>query len=94
MNILLTGATGFVGQALTKQLLHQPGVRLTLALRTARTDLRAHSVVAGNLTADTDFRAALAGQQVVIHAAARAHVMKDEVADPLAEYRRVNVAGT
>lgn len=31
---------------------------------------------------------------MLIHAAARAHIMKDEVADPLAEYRRVNVEGT
>ena len=27
---------------------------------------------------------------VVVHAAARAHIMRDEVADPLAEYRKVN----
>ncbi len=34
------------------------------------------------------------GIEVVIHAAARAHIMRDEALDPLAEYRRVNVAGT
>ena len=43
---------------------------------------------------NTDWSAALADQQVVIHAAARAHIMKDEVSDPLAEYRRINVEGT
>ncbi|GGK73271.1 UDP-glucose 4-epimerase family protein [Amphritea balenae] len=37
---------------------------------------------------------ALANSDVVIHAAARAHIMKDEVAEPLAEYRRLNVEGT
>jgi len=37
---------------------------------------------------------ALEGVNTVIHTAARAHVMKDEVPDPLAEYRKVNVAGT
>ena len=47
-----------------------------------------------DLDADTDWSTALANQQVVIHTAARAHIMKDEVADPLAEYRRVNVDGT
>lgn len=31
---------------------------------------------------------------VVIHCAARAHIMKDEMADPLAEYRKVNVDGS
>ncbi|MBD3612132.1 MAG: NAD-dependent epimerase/dehydratase family protein [Hydrogenovibrio crunogenus] len=28
--------------------------------------------------------------EVVVHAAARAHIMRDEVADPLAEYRKLN----
>ncbi|MDF1583979.1 MAG: SDR family oxidoreductase [Methyloprofundus sp.] len=32
----------------------------------------------------------LKGCDVVVHTAARAHIMRDEVADPLAEYRRVN----
>ena len=31
---------------------------------------------------------------VVIHAAARAHIMNDLSADPLAEFRKVNVEGT
>src|SRR5688500_7301046 len=37
---------------------------------------------------------AMAGAGVVIHLAARAHVMTEKHADPLAEYRRVNLAGT
>lgn len=50
--------------------------------------------IVGELSVDTDWQQAIAGQQVVIHAAARAHIIKDEVADPLAEYCRVNVEGT
>ena len=34
------------------------------------------------------------GIDVVIHLAARAHVMDDQSSDPLAEYRRINVDGT
>jgi nucleoside-diphosphate-sugar epimerase len=41
-----------------------------------------------------DVSTLLPSVDVLIHAAARAHLMKDEVADPLAEYRRVNVEGT
>ena len=37
---------------------------------------------------------ALISQDVIIHTAARAHIMKDSVADPLTEYRKVNVDGT
>jgi nucleoside-diphosphate-sugar epimerase len=47
-----------------------------------------------SLEANTDWTAALKNQQVVIHAAARAHIMKDELPDPLAEYREINVEGT
>jgi nucleoside-diphosphate-sugar epimerase len=36
----------------------------------------------------------LAGVAVVVHAAARAHVMDETAVDSLAEFRRVNVAGT
>ena len=34
--------------------------------------------------------AGMTGVDVVVHAAARAHIMRDEVSDPLAEYRKVN----
>jgi nucleoside-diphosphate-sugar epimerase len=43
---------------------------------------------------NADWSSALDDQHVVIHTAARAHILKDEVPDPLAEYRKVNVDGT
>ena len=51
-------------------------------------------VAVGNIDGNTVFSEALAEVDVVIHAAARAHIMRDEVDDPLAEYRKVNVDGT
>ena len=94
MNILLTGATGFVGSRLGKALHSKPNVTLTAAVR-RRVEIPAdHIVEIQGLDARTDWSTALVSQQVVIHTAARAHIMKDEVADPLAEYRRVNVDGT
>jgi len=36
----------------------------------------------------------IAGAQCVIHCAARAHIMRDEVLEPLVEYRQANVQGT
>lgn len=41
-----------------------------------------------------DLSAALRDQDVVVHCAARVHVMKDKSGDPLAAFRAVNVAGT
>lgn len=94
MNILLTGATGFLGSRLTTALQSKPNVNLTVAVR-RRVEISAMNIVEVlTLDANTNWSVALTNQQVVIHAAARAHVMKDEVADPLAEYRRVNVDGT
>lgn len=51
-------------------------------------------VEVGDLEADTDWSVALIGVSSIVHAAARVHVMKDRFTDPLAEFRRVNVAGT
>src|SRR5688572_3466568 len=41
-----------------------------------------------------DWRAALHGCDAVVHTAARVHMLRDPVRTPLAEFRRVNVAGT
>ena len=94
MNVLLTGATGFLGGRLAAALQSKPNVNLTAAVRRRAEIPFAHTVEVQDQDANTDWSTALTNQQVVIHSAARAHIMKDEVADPLAEYRRVNVDGT
>jgi nucleoside-diphosphate-sugar epimerase len=95
MNILLTGATGFLGKRLVGQINRQGAHALICAVRREESVECGHEVLVHGLHADTDWSGALGGQpQVVIHAAARAHIMKDEVPDPLAEYRKVNVEGT
>jgi nucleoside-diphosphate-sugar epimerase len=48
----------------------------------------------GDLSANTDWQAALAGVDVIVHLAGRAHVFREHAADPLAAYRSVNVEGT
>lgn len=94
--VLVTGANGFVGRALLASL-RKEGVRdLRGSIRRSNAEQLAgvdYSVVA-NLDERTDWSSALAGCGVVVHAAARVHVMRDTVADPLAEFRRTNVEGT
>ena len=50
--------------------------------------------VTGEIDDHTDWSEALDGIDVVIHTAARVHIMNDSAADPLAEFRKVNTAGT
>ena len=93
--VLLTGATGFVGKTLSVKLLERK-FDLMAAVRQYSDVLpkSAAQVVVADLTLETDWLEALEGVSIVIHTAARVHVMKDDVSDPLREYRRVNVDGT
>ncbi|MCK9989712.1 MAG: hypothetical protein RugAbin2_00726 [Rugosibacter sp.] len=91
MKILVTGANGFIGQA-TCAALRQAGHTVLPAVRVPYG--LADEVVVGNIHAQTDWRAALAGVDAVVHLAARVHLMNDKATDPLAQYRSVNVAGT
>ena len=93
--VLVTGATGFVGRAVIELLVERRcSVRAAMRRGRALTAAGASVVTVGDLSAETDWSAALAGIDAVVHAAARVHVMQDAVADPLVEFRRVNVQGT
>lgn len=94
--VLVTGGTGFLGQALLQKLLVSGRCPLIAAVRRNRTDFPAEVRVewVNELGSTTDWTACLQEVGVVIHCAARAHVMEEETADPLLEYRRVNVQGT
>jgi nucleoside-diphosphate-sugar epimerase len=48
----------------------------------------------GNIDSTTDWKDPLAGVEVVVHLANRAHVLNEKARDPLAIFREVNVAGT
>ncbi|OEO25418.1 NAD-dependent dehydratase [Pseudomonas sp. J237] len=96
MRVLLTGSTGFVGQAVLKRLCALDNLDLVAAVRKPLSDLQAPavSVRVADLKADTDWRNVLKAIGVVIHCAARVHVMNEQSSDPLAEFRKVNVEGT
>lgn len=92
--VLLTGSTGFVGAAVLATLKELPEIQVVTTIRKARAEIDRNTIVVGDIDGDTDFSAALTDTDIVIHCAARAHIMHDDVADPMAEYRRVNVTGT
>ncbi len=95
--ILVTGATGFLGKAVVQRLLAEDVSRsVTVAVRRDghQWPARVRPRVTGDLGPATDWSVALEGISAVVHCAARVHVMSDTDSDPLAEFRRVNVQGT
>jgi nucleoside-diphosphate-sugar epimerase len=95
--ILVTGATGFVGNALVNKLATELACNAVVAA-VRRSDKSwpegVRSVFVGNLLPTTDWSASMSGVDAVVHCAARVHVMHDDASDPLQVYREVNVDGT
>ncbi|MBN2641603.1 MAG: sugar transferase [Victivallales bacterium] len=96
MKILVVGASGFVGSAIVASLSGQPKFKLCAAVRTMNQShlSNVEVVKVGSLEPTTAWNAALKGIDVVVHTAARVHAMREEAANPLSEFRRVNVDGT
>jgi nucleoside-diphosphate-sugar epimerase len=92
--VLVTGATGFVGRALVRRLLAD-GRQLRAAVRPSAAALppEVETAVVGDIGPGTDWRAALAGVDAVVHLAARAHVVRESSGNAHALYRSVNALG-
>jgi UDP-glucose 4-epimerase len=91
MNVLITGAAGFVGRALCGQLAAaghavMPTVRCRAGIP--------NEVVVGDIGRSTDWRMALEGCNAVVHLAARVHMMRDDAQDSVALYRETNTEAT
>jgi len=98
--VLVTGANGFVGQHLCRRLLEMRK-EVSACIRE-----EADSSVFGNaadslriqripsLGSGADLSKVSLDVDAVIHLAGRVHIMRDDAADPLDEFRKVNVGGT
>lgn len=91
--VLVTGGTGWVGRALIAAL-HGQGHDVAAAVRKPVRLDGARTVVLGPLGAPTAWPAELDDRQVLVHLAARVHVMNDTATDPLQAFREVNTLGT
>lgn len=94
--VLVTGSNGFVGQTVCATLT-EAGFAVRAAVRngdTPQTPLFEDTVAVGYIGPDTDWTAALAGVDAVVHLAGRVHVLRETFRDPHAEFHKVNVLGT
>ncbi|MGR5341958.1 UDP-glucose 4-epimerase family protein [Vibrio astriarenae] len=91
MTVLITGASGFVGQALLSKF----DVAQTRTIgRETPANYPPQQFHELNICRDTDYSLCLEGVTSIVHLAARVHVMTDSLANPLEGYREINTYGT
>ena len=91
--VLVTGASGFVGRALCAALGVQ-GCLVRGAARTLPDRSQTPSIAVGDIGPVTDWRAAVTGCEAVVHLAAHVHVKRRLASNAAGEFHRVNVEGT
>jgi UDP-glucose 4-epimerase len=89
MKVAVLGAGGFVGQNVVRRF-RDEGHEVLPILRRPR-GLAGEAVIEDVLKAD--WRALLAGCDVLVNSIARVHIVRDTAKDPLAEHRRINRDG-
>jgi nucleoside-diphosphate-sugar epimerase len=94
MQTLITGSTGFVGRALIKSL-NQKGISTLCVIRNNKyVDDFERTFEISDLSDNNDWSPILTDIDVIIHCAARVHVMNDKASNPLEEFRKVNTRAT
>lgn len=83
MKVFITGANGFVGKGLVSTL-KKKQIDFTAGERS----------LYGDFCEQKNWTSLLAGHNVVVHLAARVHVMEEASADPLSAFRKMNVEAT
>jgi nucleoside-diphosphate-sugar epimerase len=98
MQIAISGANGFVGKALSSLLCDTGHDVIALVRRAGTCDtrypqVREYVIPDDNFASIADGHPELPPCDAFVHLAARVHMMRDDVADPLAAYRVANVEG-
>jgi nucleoside-diphosphate-sugar epimerase len=93
MKVLVTGASGFVGKHLVKEL-NLKNTQVICVGRKVPNNFAGKYYIVKDFNDESAWQEPLKGCDVVIHLAARVHVMKEQSQNPLDEFRKVNVNGT
>lgn len=94
--ILITGATGFVGHAVCR-VLRADGHTLTGVTRNQNLNSGPENIPLYHITnigVHSDWTQAVSGADMIVHLAARVHIMRENSSDPLGVFRTVNRDGT
>jgi nucleoside-diphosphate-sugar epimerase len=87
----VTGGTGFLGSALLAALADK---EVKCLGRKAPLGLVERNFYQGTINAESDFSSFLCNIDILIHCAARVHMMNEQSVNPLAAFREVNTNGT
>ncbi|MFT5756065.1 MAG: UDP-glucose 4-epimerase [Alteromonadaceae bacterium] len=94
MKILLTGATGFVGQYMLQKLIILQHCAIAVTRDVKKIKQQVETLYIENMDSKTNWENKLTNCEVVIHCAARVHMMNDSSKDPLEDFRETNTFGT
>ena len=91
--VLVTGASGFVGSAVVQELVTRAGFQPIAVLRKAQ-PMSLPVRLCADFNDAEQTAPLMQGIDCVVHCAARVHMMNEQAADPLTEFRAVNTKGT
>ncbi|MDE1243120.1 UDP-glucose 4-epimerase family protein [Vibrio aestuarianus] len=93
MKVAVTGATGFLGKALVESL-KKKSVQVIQIGRGKNHKVNGEHIYIKTIDSSSQYNLSVNKPDVIVHCAARVHVMNDAVSNPLEEYREVNTRGT
>ena len=96
LRVMVTGANGFVGRALTDFLINND-IQVVPCIRKSRPEINFGDLSVfecGDIHQATNWQKGLYGVDVLVHTAARVHVMSEKSSNPLNEFRKINVDAT
>lgn len=94
MKVVVTGASGFVGTALCAQLIRRRDTVHAVVRSPVISTAYCQPFLVGAVDGATDWSATLEHAEVVVHLAARVHVMHETEKDAAVLYHAVNTVGT
>lgn len=93
MNVLMTGASGFLGSHLFESASQSHNIALLTRKKVSILTKPIQHVV-GQFSSDTNYANSTKNIECIVHVAARAHVINEQAYDALSLYREVNTFAT